>query len=360
MTPASNSAVQSGNTLGSDSQRVLAFGGLLLIAAGMLFGDLFAIFVLHQNNARIGEAMFAAAQLIPAGDADGIMAEFMAIGGFLENKGTKVDTHSHLIHMGYIALLLAVIQPWVALSDTTRTRVAWLYIVSGALMPPSIFAIHYVGLAYSPISHIGWGSIFADLFGALLAIAMFVQLWGLWQYRNGSTSAAPVLPDGGRASRVLLTGGILLLVWGFLYGAAYAAWTQSGSAFSEIDILKNILASAVAADQAALGEAFGAYGHFLMITAINVATHVHINETGILLLLLALIQGLLASDDAKRLLWARIATVSAFMMPVGILLEIPYGRFGSVVVDTAGFVLIISLLVMLSGLRRYWREGGAA
>ena len=38
------------------AQRLLIFGGIALIAGGMLFGDLFAVFVLHQNAALQGEA----------------------------------------------------------------------------------------------------------------------------------------------------------------------------------------------------------------------------------------------------------------------------------------------------------------
>ena len=217
--------------LGSSSQRLLTIGGILLIAGGMLFGDIFAMFVLHPNNARIGEAMFAASQLIPAGDTEGILNHFMAIGGFLENRGTKVDTHSHMIHVGYIALLLAILQPWVALTPTTKRKLAWLYIVSAALLPVSIFSIHYVGLAYSPLSHIGWGSIFADLFGALLSVAVFIQLLGpvalhrrTWRRRQREHPGYPE-PGGPHA-----VGGRPRHCWcgAFLYGAAYAAWLQSG------------------------------------------------------------------------------------------------------------------------------------
>ncbi len=179
MTQAAPASREERDPLGSNAQRLLAIGGILLVASGMLFGDIFAMFVLHPNNGRIGGAMYAAAQLIPTGDAQGILAHFMAIGGFLENKGTKIDTHSHIIHMGYIALLLAMLQPWVALSARAKGRAAWLFIISATLLPVSIFSIYYVGLAYSPFEHIGWASIFADLFGALLAVAVLIQLWGL-------------------------------------------------------------------------------------------------------------------------------------------------------------------------------------
>ena len=57
-------------------------------------------------------------------------------------------------------------------------------------------------------------------------------------------------------------------------------------------------------------------------------------------------------------LHAMAAVVGAFLLPVGILLEIPYGVVGSVVADGGGFVVIISLLVMLLGLLRYMRSAG--
>lgn len=356
MTEAALASPEAQSPLASDSQRLLIFGGILLIASGMLFGDVFAMFVLHPNNARIGEAMFAASQLIPAGDADGIMAQFMAVGGFLENRGTKVDTHSHIIHMGYIALLLAMLQPWVALSTAIKRRVAWLYIVSAALMPVAIFSIYYVGLAYSPISFIGWGSIFADLFGALLAVAVLVQLWGLWRCARGQpgSDAAPTYVGAGdAASRALLVGGLLLLVSGFLYGAGYAAWTQSAAATSEVDILKSIVTHAAASDEAALGADFGAFGNYLMYRAINVATHTHINEMGILLLLMSFVQGFIHFRESTRKRWAQLAVLSGFALPVGILLEINFGIVGSIVADLAGFTMIVSLVAMLFGLLRY-------
>ena len=349
------SSIEAQGPLGSSSQRLLTIGGILLIVGGMLFGEIFAMFVLHPNNARIGEAMYTASQLIPAGDAKGILAQFMAVGGFLENRGTKIDTHTHIIHMGYIALLLAMLQPWVALSPTTKQRTAWLFIVSAVLLPASIFSIYYLGLAYSPLGHIGWGSILADLFGALLALAMFIQFWGLWCYRQGQGEKVEpsYLSSGNRASRALLVGGLLLLVTGFLYGAGYAAWTQTDGGSSEVEILKNIVTHAAASEQKLLGEDFGAFGNYQMYRAINIAVHTHINEMGILLLLMSFVQGFIHYADNTRQRWARLAIVSGFGLPIGILLEIPLGIVGSILADFFGFTMIVSLMAMLFGLLRY-------
>ncbi|MFK8049686.1 MAG: hypothetical protein AB8B81_14770 [Halioglobus sp.] len=350
------SSIQAPDPLTSNSQRLLTIGGILLVASGMLFGDIFAIFVLHPNNARIGEAMFAASQLIPAGDADGILAHFMAIGGYLENRGTKVDTHSHIIHMGYIALLLAMLQPWVALSDTTKRRTAWMFIIASILLPISIFSIHYIGLAYSPFEHIGWASISADACGAALAVAVFIQLWGLWKGARNNSDSPPTpkyLGDNNAAARVLLAGGLLLLVSGFLYGAAYAAWSQFGGGTSEVAILKAIVTQAAASNQDLLGAAFDDFGNYQMYRAINVAVHTHINEMGILLLLMSFVQSFVNYSDVVRNRWAKLAVLGGFGLPIGILLEINFGIVGSILADSFGFLMIVSLMAMLFGLLRH-------
>src|SRR5438132_8263602 len=96
--------------------RLLIFGGIALIAGGMLFGDIFAVFVLHQNGGRTGEALVAATQAAAAGNAAGVNSAFARIGNEMEDRGTKVDTHVHMTDAGYLALLLALVQPYVALS----------------------------------------------------------------------------------------------------------------------------------------------------------------------------------------------------------------------------------------------------
>jgi hypothetical protein len=348
--------------LANSSQRVLAIGGLLLCAAGMLFGDIFAIFILHPNNARIGEAMYAAAQLIPQGNPEGILTHFTAIGGFLENRGNKVDAHSHIIHCGYIALLLAILQPWVALKDCTRLKVAWLYIISAALMPPAIFAIYYVGLAYSPFSHIGWASVVADLTGALMAIAVFIQLCGLYSHwrGNGDSRNLTYLSQGGTAARTLLVGGLLLLSTGFIYGAVYAAYTQFGGGPSEVDIVKDIVTSAAASQTDQLNQGFTAYGNYQATRAINIATHAHVNEMGILLILLSFVQAFVMYSDKWKTRWARIAVLGATGLPISIFMELKYGLLAGGFADTFGFIVLVALLAMLSGLLRHTGSVDAA
>src|SRR5881394_1870757 len=150
------------------AQRLLVFGGIALIAGGMFFGDIFAVFVLHQNVGETGAALLAATQAVAAQNPAAVKDAFTRIGGLLEDRGTKVDAHVHMTDAGYLALLLALVQPFVVLPPKRRKLLAGLFVLGGLCLPVGIFLIHYVGMAYSPFAVIGWASVLADSAGALL------------------------------------------------------------------------------------------------------------------------------------------------------------------------------------------------
>src|SRR5690349_14983016 len=78
------------------ARRLLLLGGIGLILTGMIFGDIFAVFTLHQNAAQVGASLTAAANAALAGNRRAVLANFRDVGAFLENRGTKVDTHVHM------------------------------------------------------------------------------------------------------------------------------------------------------------------------------------------------------------------------------------------------------------------------
>src|SRR6202011_4897040 len=163
------------------ARRLLILGGIGLILVGMIFGDIFAVFILHQNAARVGAGLAAAAHAALAGDSSAVLAYFQNVGGFLENRGTKVDTHVHMIDFGYLALMLAILQPWMAFTESVKKKLAWVFLTGALLVPVGVYLIHYVGLAHSPMKTIGWASIAADFGGLLVLIATFVCLIGMWK-----------------------------------------------------------------------------------------------------------------------------------------------------------------------------------
>jgi hypothetical protein len=220
MSPQAN-VLESTDFLGAaDPARLFVIGGMMLVIAGMIFGDLYAVFILHPNVGNIGREMGAAVAAAAAGDADAVFSHFGAVGGFLENAGTKKDAHVHIIHAGYLAFLLAFLQPWVALERRHKVLLAKVFLWACVILPVSIFTIHYVGLLYSPLQSIGWASIFADLSGLILILVLAVELAGIWRHMrgNGERNGAVCRLDS-KNSRTLLTGGILLILAGFLVGA---------------------------------------------------------------------------------------------------------------------------------------------
>src|SRR2546427_12379554 len=160
-------------------RRLLLLGGMGLILTGMIFGDIFAVFVLRQNASRVGASLAAASHAALAGDRTADANSFPDVGGFLENRGTKVDTHAHMIAFGDLSLMLALLAPWTALSASTKRGLAWLFLCGAGLLPLCVFLIHYVGLAYSPLKSIEWASIFADLGGFFVIVQLAGYLDGL-------------------------------------------------------------------------------------------------------------------------------------------------------------------------------------
>jgi hypothetical protein len=345
------------------ARRLLALGGIGLILVGMLVGDLFAVFVLHQNAAKVGESLSAAAHAAAAGDAKTVLTSFQSVGNFLENRGTKVDTHVHMIAFGYLALVLAILQPWVALSDNTKKKLAWIFLFGAWLLPVAVFLIHYVGLAYSPLQAIGWASIFADFGGALVIGATLSYLVGIAK-RARAAEGAPLrdglLEDRSPAARILLAGGLALVLLGFLHGAYYAAIDLYRHEALDYSLLANIAAAAAAKDTTAMDSTLAAYGQLAGEKAVNIAAHAHAIEFGLLAILLAFFQRYVSLRDSWKRRWAWLLLFGSLLLPVFVLLELNLGLLAGGIADVAGLLVIIALLAMWIGILRYTGEMDAS
>jgi hypothetical protein len=348
--PASSAAMFSA----MGARRLLVFGGIALIAAGMLFGDIFAVFVLHQNGGQTGQALLRAANAVAAQDSSTVKAAFAQIGNLLEDRGTKVDAHVHMIDAGYLALLLALLQPYVALSASSKKLLANLFLTGGLLLPVGIFLIHYAGLAYSPFPVIGWASILADSAGALLIIVLLVEGWGFWKCLR-DRHACPVEPELPKERtwerRVLLSGGTMLVLLGFIYGAWYAALNLYEHESREIVILKNILDQAPGRDGVAVSV--NAYGLLQAEKAVQIAAHSHIIEFGLLAILLSFIQPFILLGQKWRRRWIIILLAGSVILPVFVLLELKVGLVAGGIADVGGLLVIVALVGMLVGILRY-------
>ncbi len=338
------------------ARRLLLLGGIGLILVGMLFGDIFAVFVLHQNAARVGASLTEAAHAALDGNAPAVSASFQRVGGFLENRGTKVDTHVHMIDFGYLALMLAILQPWIALSEAAKRLLAWLFLAGAWVLPVGVFLIHYVGLAYSPLQVIGWASIFADLGGLFVLLATLAYLGGLW--RRFRIAAGPrvkdkLLTDRSAPGRMLLAGGVLLVLLGFLHGAYYAAVDLYNHEARDYGILSQMSSSAAKADTAALDKALADYGQLQGEKAVNIAAHAHAIEFGLLAIMLAFFQPCVNLRETWKRRWAAVLLAGSLLLPVCVLLELNYGLVAGGLADFGGLLVIIALLAMWVGILRY-------
>jgi hypothetical protein len=338
--------------------RLLVLGGIGLIFVGMLFGDIFAVFMLHQNAARVGGELSAAAHAALHGDSASVAAHFRDVGSFLENRGTKVDTHVHMIDFGYLSLLLALVQPWVTLTEKVKRAVAWLFLSGAVVLPVGVFLIHYVGLAYSPLQAIGWASIFADLGGLCVLLAMGAYLAGLWrQFRAGRTvSGGSVLAVHSAARQRLLAGGLALVLLGFAHGAYYAASDLYRQEAEDYSILSRVTQGSVSRDSASVDLALAAYGQLQGDKAVKIAAHAHSIEFGLLAMMLAFFQPHVSLSERWKQRWVFVLLLGSVMLPVCVLLELRFGLVAGGLADVGGLLVIVALLAMWIGIARYARE----
>jgi hypothetical protein len=334
------------------ARRLLVFGGIALVVGGMLFGDIFAVFVLHQNGGATGQALLAAAEAVRAGNSTAVQATFQRIGGLLEDHGTKLDTHVHMTDAGYLALLLALIQPCVALPQKRKKLLAGVFVTSGLLLPVGIFLIHYVGLAYSPFAVIGWASVLADSAGALLILVLIGEGYGLWRFLRGADSGESRLPDDRTwERRTLLSGGTLLILVGFLYGAWYAGIDLYSHEARESQILKDTLDVAIRGGD--IGVEVASYGSLAAERAVKIAAHSHLIEFGLLAILLSFVQPYVFLSPRWKRRWVVMLLAGSVILPVFVLLELNLGLVAGGIADIGGLLVIIALTGMFAGVLRY-------
>jgi hypothetical protein len=338
------------------TRRLLVLGGIAMILAGMIFGDIFAVFILHQNASRVGSSLASATNFALAGDANGVQSSFANVGQFLENRGTKVDTHVHLIGFGFLALMLAIVQPWVALSEAGQRRLAWLFVAGGVVLPVGVFLIHYVGLAYSPLSAIGWASIVADAAGALVMVATAGYLYGLVKHFRSSGRLPvhdPLLSTQTTSTRILLAGGLLLVLLGFLHGAYYAGADLYRHEAADYRLLAQMSSGAAAQNRLQVDHALEQYGQLQGEKAVNIAAHAHFAEFGILAMLLGFFQPYVSLTELWKRRWATVLLFGSALLPICVLLEIKFGLLAGGLADLGGLLVILAGFGIWIGILRY-------
>lgn len=349
------------------TRRLLVLTGIAAILAGMIFGDIFAVFILHPNAARIGEHLAVVTSAVSDREPQVVLSYFANIGRLLENRGTKVDTHVHIIAFGFLALLLALVQPYVKLAENRQKQFAKLFLFGAVLLPICVFLIYYVGLAYSPLRSIGWASILADFGGLLVIIATVGFLWGVWRHfksRSGAV-ADELLQTSELTSRTLRAGGTLLILAGFAHGAYYAAAHLYEHEARENKLLIAMIDNASAQNNGAAQQSVSDYGALAGEKAVAIAAHSHVIEFGLLALLLSFVQPFVFLSERWKRRWAWTLLAGSLILPMFVQAEIRWGLLAGGIADIGGLLVIVALCAMLVGILRYTGRldaprGGAA
>jgi hypothetical protein len=261
-----------------------------------------------------------------------------------------------MIDFGYLALLLAVLQPWVAFAESAKKKLAWVFLVGGWLLPVGVFLIHYVGLAYSPSKTIGWASIAADFGGLLVLVVTVACLFGLWRnarQREATGVADTLLADRSRSGQILFAGGLALVLLGIVHGAYYAAADLYKHEARDYTLLSEMSAGAAVFDATAVDRALGQYGELQGEKAVNIAAHAHAIEFGMLAILLAFFQRYVNLREAWKKRWAAVLLLGSLLLPVCVLLELRFGVVAGGIADFGGLLVIVALLAMWMGILRY-------
>jgi hypothetical protein len=159
--------------------------------------------------------------------------------------------------------------------------------------------------------------------------------------------------DRSWASRVLLSGGTLLILLGFLDGTYYAAANLYRFEARDSELLSRMATEAASGELPAASQAVLDYGHLQGEKAVNIAAHAHVIEFGILAILVAFFQPYVFYREKWKRIWVVTLLVGSLALPVFVLSELRFGLLAGGLADAAGLLVIIALFAMLVGVWRY-------
>jgi hypothetical protein len=328
-----------------DSARMLALGGVALAVCGMLLGEIYAIYISHIANGLIKQNWSDVIQAAVAGDRGAITDRFAVIESLTAKRGRTMNTHSHLAAFGLLALLLALLQPYLGLAHGRRQLVAGIFLVGACLQFGGVYLAYYAG---------DWVLYVADLGAALVIVAIAATLLALRTRPAEVPSLGEHLAEqlSGASSRYLLKSGLILILAGMSFGLYYA-WQlvthDEPAVYSAVDAA---VSAVVDGDTEKAATQIAGFKRLQSKIAITAAAHSHAVEFGFLMLLLAFVQGYVLLSAAWRLRWARVLSVGAFLLPVCVYMATHYGLRAAAFADLSGSLVLLALLAMGVGLLR--------
>jgi len=147
----------------------------------------------------------------------------------------------------------------------------------------------------------------------------------------------------------LLRWGAVLILLGMLFGFGYAWVFTTDHEPRMFELVETMLAYAggeTDSEPLALVQSYRGVNSSIAILA---AVHSHAIEMGTIALLLAFIQGFIMMSERMRMIWARAFLTGAYLLPFFIFNATIFGLRSAALADLSGFVVLVSLIAMLSG-----------
>jgi hypothetical protein len=333
----------------SSATRLLVFGGISFILAGMLLGEVFAIFISHVASAQIRREWVAS--VIPAierHDLSAVAAGYNRIEDLLERRGRIMDAHSHVIAYGFLALALALLEPMITCSQRTRLLLS-LCIVSGGLAQGlSVFVSYWVSRQLRD-----WALMSSGVGGALVLLGVLGNFAGLWRARLGTDFASQMSRLlSSASSQILLRTGAFLILVGMAFGFYYAWVFVTQDEPRQITLLDAALTSALSRDAITATSSITTYRALQSRIAIVTAAHSHVIEMGIMAMLLAFVQNFIFLSELWKRRWAILFCIGGAVMPICTYCASILGLVPAAFADIFGMLSVVALFAMLSGLIR--------
>ena len=147
------------------SRKLLIFGGMALVAFGMLYGLQYALFVEHQTLDHMGGSLAQSFIAAANRNSSQFQAALSQYGDTKYDYVRQVDAHSHWIGLGMLMVVLGVIFDRVNFSEGKRQIVAFSMLAGSALFPLSIIlqTYHHGALILKALAVVGSGLVIAAL-----------------------------------------------------------------------------------------------------------------------------------------------------------------------------------------------------
>ena len=190
----------------------------------------------------------------------------------------------------------------------------------------------------------------------LATVAYLVGLVMHFRSRDVGSRTDDLLNDRSAEGRLLLAGGVALILLGFFHGAYYAASDLYKHEAQDYLLLAQMSGGAAADTRAAVDDALTRYGQLQGAKAVNIAAHAHSVEFGLLAIMMAFFQPYVSLRASWKRRWVGVLLLGSLVLPACVLLEMNYGLVAGGVADFGGLLVIFALLAMWVGILRYTGE----